>query len=247
MRLRIYDLRMQGAVALAMALLFAPATASAQAPAGCEYEPMMMFHPDGIAKRYCGRQIAHVMGWQGADWLNRPERLQEERTDLLIQRLALKAGTVVGDIGAGTGSLSRQMARNILPGGAVWAVDLQPQMVSMLKRVASEFPDNVFQVRQTTARQVNIPDSTLDMAVMVDVYHEFEYPREMLQSILRATKPGGRVVFVEYRANDAKVPIKPIHTMSLLQIRREAEAVGLVFEKADQTLPWQDIVTFQKP
>ncbi len=212
----------------------------------CEYETISHPHPDGISKRYCGRQIARVMSWQGADWLNRPERAQEERTDLLIARLELKPGMTVGDIGAGTGTLTRQMAEKVMPNGKAWAVDIQPQMVEKLERMAASLPTGLVQVRQTTATQVNIPDNTLDLAVMVDVYHELEFPLETLKSLVQAVKPGGQVVFVEYRANDMRVPIKPLHTMTQAQIRREAEFAGLTYEKTLASLPWQDMLVFKK-
>ena len=218
------------------------------AQAACNYQPISNTHPDSIATSYCGRPIARVMGWQGADWLNRPERVKEERTDLLITQLALKPGQMVGDIGAGTGALSRLMAKAVIPGGKVWAVDIQPQMVKMLQKTAAEFPAGTIEVRQTELQQVGIPDNTLDVAVMVDVYHELEYPKETLTSLVKAVKPKGQVVFVEYRANDPLVPIKPVHTMSIEQIRMEAEAVGLVYERTvSPQLPWQNVVIFRRP
>lgn len=213
----------------------------------CDYGSLDRPHPDGIAKTYCGRQIARVMGWQGADWLNRPERLQEERTDLLIKRLKLRPGWVVGDIGAGTGRLTREMARSVLPGGRVWAVDIQPQMIGFLKKMASEFKPGEIEIRQSSATGMSIPPDTLDVAVMVDVYHELEFPREALKSLVESVKPGGQVVFVEYRADDFTVPIKPMHTMSVAQVRKEAEFAGLIFERSDSSLPWQDVTVFRRP
>lgn len=239
-------LRRSGAALALMASLTAALTVPA-AHAACAYETLPHPHPDGIAKAYCGRPIARVMGWQAAGWLNRPERVREERTDLLVERLGLKPGWVVGDIGAGAGTLSKPLLQRIQPGGTVWAVDIQPQMVEMLRRVASEFKPGQMEVRQTALQAVNIPDETLDLAVMVDVYHELEFPRETLQSLARAVKSGGRIAFVEYRANDPFVPIKPIHTMTQAQIRKEAETAGLLHERTDTTLPWQDIVVFKKP
>lgn len=211
----------------------------------CSYETLAAGHPDGIPKRYCGRQIARVMGWQGAPWLDRPERLREERTDQLIELLNLKPGMVVADIGAGTGRLSMQMHAKVRPDGQVWAVDLQAQMVEKLHQVARTLNTQSFQVVQSTARSPELPKGILDMAVMVDAYHEFEFPREMLQALKLAMKPRGRIVFVEYRAKDPMVPIKALHTMTLEQIRKEAEDLGLVLDRVVTQLPWQDIVVFR--
>jgi precorrin-6B methylase 2 len=215
--------------------------------AACEYGKPLNPSPDGIDKTYCSRQIARVMGWQGADWLERPQRIQEERTDILINLLGLKAGVVVGDIGAGTGYFSRQLLSKVLPSGQVWAVDIQPQMVGLLNKVASTFPSGAMRVRQADAKQLNLPAATLDLAIMVDVYHELEFPKEIMESLMSAMKPGGKVVFVEYRANDINVPIKPLHTMSEAQIKREAQAAGLVFESVDSSLPWQYVLMFRRP
>ena len=215
--------------------------------AACEYGTVSNPSPDGIEKSYCSRQIARVMGWQGADWLERPERVQEERTDLLINLLALKPGMVVGDIGAGTGYFSRQLLGKVLPAGQVWAVDVQPQMINQLNKLSSLFPAGALRVQQADATQLNLPRATLDLAIMVDVYHELEFPKETMASLMSAMKPGGKVVFVEYRANDVKVPIKPLHTMSEKQIKREAQAAGLVFESIDASLPWQYVLVFRRP
>jgi ubiquinone/menaquinone biosynthesis C-methylase UbiE len=230
-----------------LALYLALHSAQSIAQGGCEYSSTANPHSDGIPKSFCGRQIARVMGWQGADWLDRPERIKEERTDLLIARLRLKPGQVVGDIGAGTGTLTRQMAKAVLPGGRVWAVDIQIQMLSFLKQMASAFKPGDIEIRQSEAQHVNIPDNTLDVAVMVDVYHELEYPKETLESLIKAVKPGGQVIFVEYRANDFRVPIKPIHTMTIAQVRKEAQAAGLVYERTEEPLPWQDVIVFRRP
>ena len=202
---------------------------------------------DGIGKRYMGREIAQVMGWQGAAWLEREEREREERTDLLLPELALKPGMVVADIGAGTGYIARRMATLVGPSGVVYAVDVQPEMVEMLKALAARA--GLAQVRPLLGGvdDVRLPAASVDLAIMVDVYHELEFPREVLASIVRSLKPGGRVVFVEYRAEDARVPIKPIHKMSEAQVRREASASALTWERTAGGLPWQHVVVFRKP
>lgn len=220
--------------------------AEAKAPQ-CQYELMQSGHPDGIPKRYCGRQIAQIMGWEGAEWLERPERTTEEGLDRLIDRLRLKPGMKIGDIGAGTGRLSALMASRIKPDGQVWAVDVQPEMLDYLRARAAKLGKNQLVVGQSSSTSPNIPAATLDLAIMVDVYHELEYPREFLQNLMKSVKPGGQIVFVEYRANDRAVPIKPLHTMTVDQVKKEAQDIGLEFERADSSLPWQHLVFFRTP
>lgn len=216
----------------------------AQAPAD-RYEAIPR-SADGIGKRYMGREIAGVMGWQGAAWLEREEREREERGDLLLQALELKPGIQVADIGAGTGYHSRRWAARVGPAGTVYAVDVQPQMVAMLE--AASRKAGIANIRPVlgTEKDVKLAPASIDMAVMVDVYHELEYPHEVLQSIVRALKPGGKLVFVEYRAEDAKVPIKPLHKMSEAQVKKEAAAHPLVYERTVNTLPWQHVIVFAK-
>lgn len=240
------------AAALCATALLGPglATAAAEVPAAsattaATYTAVQP-SPDGIGKRYMGREIAHVMGWQGAAWLERDEREQEERTDLLIEELRLQPGMVVADIGAGTGYVSRRMAEKVGSGGKVYAVDVQPEMIKLLTNLAQK--DHLTQIDPVlgSERNVSLPVSSVDLAVMVDVYHELAYPHEVLASIVRALKPGGRVVFVEYRAEDSKVPIKTLHKMSEAQVKREAEALPLDWVRTGETLPWQHVVVFRK-
>ena len=201
---------------------------------------------DGIGTRYMGREIAGVMGWQGAAWLEREEREREERTDLLMTALALAPGMVVADIGAGTGYLSRRMARGVAPGGKVLAVDVQPEMVALLKDLARSSGQANIEPLLGTETDVRLPAASVDLAIMVDVYHELSRPYEVLASVVRALKPGGRVVFVEYRAEDPAVPIKALHKMSEAQVKREAAVHPLVWERTVTTLPWQHMVVFRK-
>ena len=154
---------------------------------------------------------------------------------------------IVGDIGAGTGRLSKLMFDRMKPHGQMWAVDIQSEMVGRLKEIAQKYPKSQFEVRQATVLTPNLPSSILDMAIMVDVYHELEFPREFLEALMLSIKPGGTLVFVEYRAGDPKVPIKRLHTMAVAQIKKEANDVGLMFEKVVSDLPWQDVVFFRKP
>ena len=199
---------------------------------------------DGIGKRYMGREIAQVMGWQGAAWLERDEREQEERTDLLLPELHLAPGMTVADVGAGTGYISRRIARLVGPKGIVYAVDVQPEMVKMLGDLARR--DKLAQIHPVLGAvdDVKLPPASVDLALMVDVYHELEDPYEVLTSIVRALKPGGRVVFVEYRAEDPNVPIKSLHKMSVEQVKREASALPLVLERVTEPLPWQHVIVF---
>jgi predicted methyltransferase len=204
---------------------------------------------DGIGKSYMGREIARVMGWQAADWLERPERMREERPDLLLAELKLKPGMVVADIGAGSGYHARRVAEVVGAGvnpGTVYAVDVQPEMVQMLSALAREPRYRSVKPVLSTPQDVKLPPASVDLAIMVDVYHELEYPFELLQSIVQSLKPGGAVVFVEYRGEDDDVPIKALHKITEAQIRREAEVHALVWERTSSLLPWQHIVVFKK-
>ncbi len=202
---------------------------------------------EGIGKRYMGRSIAGVMGWQGAAWLEREEREREERTDLLVKALQLKPGMVVADIGAGTGYLARRMAPAVAPGGKVLAVDVQAEMVALLQAMVRQSGLTQIQPSLGAEADVKLPAASVDLAIMVDVYHELAYPYEVLASIIRALKPGGQLVFVEYRAEDPQVPIKALHKMSEAQIKREAGVHALVWDRTVGSLPWQHLVVFRKP
>ena len=201
---------------------------------------------DGIGKRYLGREISGVMGWQGAAWLERDMREREERTDLLLEALALKPGMVVADIGAGTGYLSRRMAPLVIPSGKVIALDLQPEMVNILQTGVKRLGLSQIEVKLGAVDDIKLPKNSIDMAIMVDVYHELAYPYEVMSSIMQALKPRGRIIFVEYKAEDARVPIKPLHKMSEAQIKREAGVFALEWERTVSTLPWQHVVIFRK-
>lgn len=201
---------------------------------------------DGTGKQYMGREIAQVMGWQAASWLERAEREQEERTSVLLDELRLAPGMVVADVGAGSGYLTRRLAPRIAPGGRVIAQDLQPEMLALLVQLAKDSGHGNIETVQGTVDDTRLPADSVDLAIMVDVYHELEYPYEILESIVRALKPGGRIAFVEYRAEAPDVPIKPLHRMSERQIRREAGAHALQWERTSRRLPWQHLVVFRK-
>ncbi len=200
---------------------------------------------DSIGKTYMGREIAQVMGFQGAPWLEREQREREERGDLLLRELELKPGMDVMDVGAGTGYYARRIAALVGPRGKVFAIDVQPEMVEMLSAVAKKPEFGNIKPLLGSEKSVTLAENIADLAIMVDVYHELEFPSEMLASITRALRPGGRVVFVEYRAEDPLVPIKALHKMSEAQIRREAEHNGLIWVRTANTLPWQHVVIFK--
>ncbi|MEO5843235.1 MAG: methyltransferase domain-containing protein [Caldimonas sp.] len=251
---RAADVRRRAALAAALALVAVgvgrgahAADAPAAVPAAAAGYATGPASADGIGKRYMGREIAAVMGWQGSAWLERAEREQEERTDLLVAELALGPGMRVADIGAGTGYFTRRLARAIGPTGVVFAVDVQPEMIEQLARLA------VQEGRGATLKpvlgaidDVRLAPASIELALLVDVYHELEFPREVMQSVVRALRPGGRVVLVEYRAEDPRVPIKRLHTMSVAQIRREMAVLPLLLERVVEPLPWQHIVVLRK-
>ena len=226
---------------------FAHTDAAAQAAAAATRYERVVPSPDGIGKRYMGREIAGVMGWEGAQWLERESRAREERPELLLRELALVPGMMVADIGAGTGYYTWQLAKQVGPGGRVYAVDVQPEMISMLdSQMAKRGVRNVVSVLGSDTT-VKLPPASVDLAIMVDVYHELAYPAEVLNSIVGALKRGGRVVFVEYRAEDPAVAIKQLHKMSEAQVRREATAHGLTWERSIEALPIQHAIVFRKP
>jgi predicted methyltransferase len=192
---------------------------------------------NGIGKLYMGREIAQVMGWQGAAWLEREQREREERGSLLLRELGLKPGMRVADVGAGTGYYSRRIAPLVGPTGKVYAVEIQPEMVKMLEAASKRTGLGNIEPILDSVDNVKLANAAIDVAIMVDVYHELEFPHEMLTSIVRALKPGGRVVFVEYRAEDPQVPIKPLHKMSEAQVRLEASQHALAWKRTANSLP----------
>ena len=199
---------------------------------------------DGIGKVYMGREIAQIMGYQGAAWLERETRESEERTDVLLRALNLKKGMIVADIGAGTGYLSRRMANSVGATGAVYAVDVQPEMIGKLKSLAKNY-SNIKPVLSEPS-DVKLAANSLDMAIMVDVYHELAFPYEVAQSIWAALKPGAKLVLVEYRAEDDKVPIKQIHKMSQVQVIKELTVLPFRWHNTVTSLPWQHVIVFTK-
>ena len=202
---------------------------------------------DGIGKIYMDREISHVMGHRAAEWLERPERREEERTDLLIESLPIEVGDAVADLGAGTGYFSLPMARLVGDTGTVYAVDIQPEMLWIIgDRAASEGISNIETVL-ATEKDPGLSDGSIDMVLLVDAYHEFEWPWEVMSAVYESLVPGGKVVLIEYRAEDRRVPIKRLHKMSERQARAELEAVGLRFVENGRFLPQQHFLVFEKP
>ena len=203
--------------------------------------------PNGIDRVYMGRQIAHVMGHEGADWLERPGRESEEGTDRLVRMLDLKPTDTVADIGAGTGFLSFPIAARLNKGGGVMAVDLQPEMLKEIQDRANQLKVSNVQLVLGTESSPRLPPGSVDLALIVDAYHEFAYPREMAEGIYAGLKPGGRLALVEYRAEDPHVAIKAVHKMTVEQARKELEAVGFKFLETKEGLPQQHLIEFEKP
>ncbi len=198
---------------------------------------------DGIGRTYMDREIARVMGHLGAGWLERPTREREERTDLLLDMLALAPDETVVDLGAGTGYFSLPIARQ-LDTGKVLAVDIQPEMLAIIEqRMDSEGVDNV-ETLLAEPCDPGLSPASVDMVLLVDAYHEFACPREVMQVVAQALRPDGRVILVEYRGEDPEVPIKPLHKMTVAQAERELAAVGLVLQGVDDRLPMQHVMTF---
>jgi FkbM family methyltransferase len=201
--------------------------------------------PNGINKWYMGRQISQVMSHYGIDWLERDERDIEENTSLLLKNLDVKPGMVIADVGAGSGYHSALISK-MVGNGKVFAVDVEPEMIAYLnKRIKQEKLSRIVPVL-STEQKLSITENTVDMVLLVDVYHEFSYPYEMALSMLSALKPGGKLVLVEFRSEDPKVPIKTIHKMSLVQAIKEFKAAGFKFVKNIDNLPWQHCMVFIK-
>ena len=231
--------------AIAVAFLLCACATGFAASAVADRYNSTKANPDGIGKVYMGREISQIMGFQGAAWLERIEREKEERGDLMLAELRLQPGMNVADIGAGTGYYSRRIAPRVGPQGKVYAVDVQPPMVRMLETAARQPGLSNIVPILGSEDDTRLPARSIDLALMVDVYHELEFPHEVLASVVRSLRPGGRVVFVEYRGEDPSVPIKSLHKMTEAQVRLEASQHPLVWERTATTLPWQHLIVFR--
>ncbi len=230
---------------LTLALFLSPGFSHAQGTADDVYTYAPERSTGGTGRFYMGRETSGVMGWQAADWLERPQRTHEEMPDEVVSNLNLRPTDVVADVGAGSGYFAFRIAKQV-PQGKVLAVDIQPEMLTMIEeRKSAEDVDNVEGVLGELD-STNLPPNSVDLAFMVDVYHEFSHPREMMQSIFDALKPGGRLVLVEYRAEDDSVPIRPLHKMTQEQVKLEMAVFDLQFDETLDFLPWQHMMIFSK-
>jgi ubiquinone/menaquinone biosynthesis C-methylase UbiE len=210
------------------------------------YETRQVHDPNGIGKFYMGREIAQVMGHLAADWLDRPEREQEEAPSKLLAALPLEPGMVVADIGCGSGYFTFRLAEKVGPKGKVLAVDIQDEMLELVKkRMKAKGLTNVEPVKGAED-DPKLPAGGADLILLVDVYHEFEFPYEMTVNMVKGLKPGGKLVFVEYRLEDPEVPIKLVHKMTERQVLKEMAAHPLRHAGTSNVLPWQHIITFEK-
>ncbi len=218
-----------------------------QKPPEPVYETRAEHDRNGMGKFFQGREIAQVMGHQAAGWLERPEREEEERTDLLVEALGLQPGMNAADIGCGTGYLAERMAKRILPGGVVYGVDIQQEMLDLMQRkLRLKGIENVKSVLGAEA-DPKLPPESCDMMVMVDVYHEFEFPYEMVRKMVVALKHGGRLIFVEFRGEDPNVAIKLVHKMTEAQVKKEVALHGeLEWVETRKELPQQHIIIFRR-
>lgn len=192
-----------------------------------------------------GRRIAGVMGHQGAAWLERAERESEEAPSKAITALQVREGQVIADIGAGSGYYSALLSRAVGATGRVYATDIQPEMLAILKkRIDRDSLANVELVLGTET-ETRLSDNSIDLALMVDVYHELAQPQAFLKSVRRALKKDGRLVLIEFRKEDPRVPIREEHKMTVKEARLELEAEGFVFDRAIDVLPWQHILIWR--
>lgn len=204
--------------------------------------------PDGIGKFYMGREIAHVMGFGGVPWLERPSREREEKLTLMVKSLKLKPGDVVADIGAGSGVISILMAEQVGPTGTIRAVDIEQKMLDRLTERCKRLGVNNVVPVKGTRKSPKLKPQSIDLALFVDVYHEFDFPHEMIREISKSLKPGGRAVFVEYRKEDKTVRIKLVHKMTVVQVKKEIgqPEFGLKWKETIGVLPWQHIIIFER-
>ena len=192
-----------------------------------------------------GREIAYVMGFQGIGWLERSEREKEENVSSLIKNMKIKSNEVIADIGAGSGYHAFRIA-SLVRNGLVYAVDIQPEMLMAIEKTKEFKKVENIKTILGTEKTVELPKNSVDKILMVDVYHEFSFPVEMINSIKNALKPNGELFLIEYRAEDLKVPIKRIHKMTEEQAVKEMKAAGLVLKENIDNLPWQHCMVFIK-
>lgn len=200
---------------------------------------------DGIGKFYLGREISQVMGAEGSDWLERAGRNKEENTNLAIEKISLLPDGIVADIGAGTGYYSFKLSSKV-PKGTVYAVEIQDELISFLRNKKLSLKDSVVDIIKGSNLSPNLPVNSIDLAIMVDVYHELEFPHEMLQSIRKSLKSNGKILLIEYRGEDPMVPIKALHKTTVAQLSREMAANGFHLNYKGGFLPIQHFLLYEK-
>jgi ubiquinone/menaquinone biosynthesis C-methylase UbiE len=201
--------------------------------------------PGGTGKLYKGREIAQIMSFEGADWLERSTRPREENTDLAISKLPITKNSIVADIGAGTGYYTFRIAPKV-PFGKVYAVEIQDDAIKYLKERSKKLKQTNIIVTKGSEQSPNLPDNSIDLAIMVDVYHELFYPHEMLQAIRRSLKVGGKLLLIEYRAEDPKVEIKELHKTSVVQVNKELTSNGFHLVQDGEFMPIQHFLVYEK-
>jgi ubiquinone/menaquinone biosynthesis C-methylase UbiE len=237
---------------LACLLLLASATlCGAEPPAkpadkDSRYELRKEHDSNGIGKFYMGREIAQVMGHLAAGWLDRPEREKEEAPTKLMEALNIQPGDVIADVGAGSGYFTFRLSERVGPKGKIYANDIQQEMLDIIAKRMKEKDIKNIELVLGTESDPKLPANAVDVILLVDVYHEFEYPYEMTAAMVRALKLGGRLVFVEYRLEDPEVPIKLVHKMTEKQVLKEMEPHPLRWVKTSELLPRQHIIIFEK-
>jgi tRNA A58 N-methylase Trm61 len=232
---------------LCIAWTFAGSLSSAAlAQTSPRYETHAKHDPEGTGKFYMGREIAQVMGPGGMEWLERSQRDTEEHPAQVLDALELHRGEVVVDLGAGSGYFTFRLAQEVGESGKVLAVDVQDEMLQALRQRTAALQLTNVEVIKGTETNPHLPAGAVDLVLLVDVYHELAYPYEVMEAVRDSLKPKGRVVFVEYRKEDPAVQIKEVHKMSVRQLVKEMEAVGLTRVRTVETLPLQHIVIFEK-
>jgi len=200
---------------------------------------------DGIGKFYMGREISQIMGFHGMAWLERPGRSEEENTELAIANLPIKKNSVVADIGAGSGYYTFRIAEKV-PEGKIYAVEIQQEALDYIQEKAAKLNFDQVVPLMGSEKSPNLPANEVDLIIMVDVYHELEFPQEMLQSIRESLKPDGKLLLIEYRGEDPEVAIKPLHKMTVDQVEKELTANGFELVKNGQFLNIQHFLVFGK-
>ncbi len=217
-------------------------------PASATKDSVYTYHKasaDGIGKFYMGREISRVIGAGASEWLERSERSMEENTNLSIEKIILDPTAVVADIGAGTGYYSFKLSSKV-PQGKVYAIEIQDEHIKYLKNKKTALKDSIVEIVKSSPLSINLPDNSVDLAIMVDVYHELEFPYQMLQALSRALKKSGKILLIEYRGEDPSVPIKALHKTTVIQLTKELSACGFQLNFKGDFLPIQHFLLYKK-